>query len=146
MNKLIALLPAALLAVACTTAPQHRADVQDNSSDRVTVGVVQKDIYIGMPGSEVVASIGSPNVVTSNEDRNEVWVYDKLATDVIHSKSSSGIWGVIFGPIGSAGGAVAGTARQSSGATSTSQRTLTIVIRFDAEHRVSDFSYHASRF
>jgi hypothetical protein len=112
----------------------------------VTVGVVQKDIRIGMPGSEVIASIGSPNVVTTNENRNEVWVYDKLATDVVHSESSGGVWGIIFGPIGSAGSAAFGSARQSSGATSTSQRTLTIVIRFDAEHRVSDFAYHSSRF
>ncbi len=146
MNKLIYLLPVALIAAGCSTAPQHRADVQDNSADRVTVGVVQKEIHIGMPGSEVIASIGSPNVVTTNENRNEVWVYDKLATDVVHSESSGGVWGIIFGPIGSAGSAAFGNARQSSGATSTSQRTLTIVIRFDAEHRVSDFSYHSSRF
>ncbi len=146
MNRLIFLLPVVLIAAGCSTAPQHRADVQDDSADRVTVGVVQKDIYIGMPGSAVIAAIGSPNVVTTNEDRNEVWVYDKFATDVVHSESSGGVWGIIFGPIGSAGSAAFGNARQSSGATSTSQRTLTIVIRFDAEHRVSDFAYHSSRF
>ena len=146
MNRLIFLLPVVLIAAGCSTAPQHRADVQDDSADRVTVGVVQKDIYVGMPGSAVIAAIGSPNVVTTNEDRNEVWVYDKFATDVVHSKSSGGVWGIIFGPIGSAGSAAFGNARQSSGATSTSQRTLTIVIRFDAERRVSDFAYHASRF
>ena len=146
MNKLLFLLPVALLAVGCQTAPEHRADLQDNSTDRLTVGVVQKDIYIGMPSSAVIASIGSPNVVTTNEDRNEVWVYDKLATDVVHSESSGSVFGIIFGPIGSAGGSAIGTARQSSGATSTSQRTLTIVIRFDADHRVNDFAYHSSRF
>jgi len=146
MNRLIFLLPVVLIAAGCSTAPQHRADVQDDSADRVTVGVVQKDIYIGMPGSAVIAAIGSPNVVTTNEDRNEVWVYDKFATDIVHSESSGGVWGIIFGPIGSAGSAAFGNARQSSGATSTSQRTLTIVIRFDADHRVNDFAYHASRF
>jgi hypothetical protein len=146
MNRIFFLYPVALLAVACTSAPEHRADVQDNSADRVTVGVVQKDIYIGMPSSAVIESIGSPNVVTTNENRNEVWVYDKLATDVVHSESSSSIWGVIFGPLGSAGGGASGNSRQSSGATSMSQRTLTIVIRFDADHRVNDFAYHSSRF
>ena len=146
MNRLILLLPVVLIAAGCSTAPQHRADVQDDSADRVSVGVVQKDIRIGMSGAAVIASIGSPNVVTTNEDRNEVWVYDKLATDVVHSESSGGVWGIIFGPIGSGGSAAFGNARQSSGATSTSQRSLTIVIRFDAEHRVSDFAYHSSRF
>jgi len=146
MNRLIFLLPVALLASGCSTAPQHRADVQDNSTDRVTVGVVQKDIRIGMSGADVLTAIGSPNVVSTNEDRNEVWVYDKLATDVVHSESSGGVWGIIFGPIGSAGSAAFGNAQQSASATSTSQRTLTIVIRFDAEHRVNDFAYHSSRF
>jgi hypothetical protein len=146
MNKLMILLPLALIAAGCQGAPQHRADVQDTSTDRVTVGAVQRDIRLGMPGAEVVVALGSPNVVTSGEDRNEVWVYDKLATDVVHSESSGGVWGVIFGPIGSAGGSAVGSARQSAGASSTSQRTLTIVIRFDAEHRVNDVAYHASRF
>ena len=146
MNRLIFLLPLVLIGAGCSTAPQHRADVQDESMDRVTVGVVQKEIRIGMPGSAVIESIGSPNVVTTNADRNEVWVYDKFATDIVHSESSGGVWGLIFGPIGSAGAGVLGSAQQSSGARSTSQRTLTIVIHFDADHRVSDFAYHSSRF
>jgi len=146
MNRLIVLLPVVLLAAGCQGASQHRAEVQDTETDRVTVGTVQKDIRIGMPGADVIAALGSPNVVTTGEDRNEVWVYDKLATDVVHSESSGGVWGVIFGPIGSAGAGAVGSARQSASASSTSQRTLTIVIRFDAEHRVNDFAYHASRF
>ncbi len=146
MNRLIFLLPVVLIGAGCSTAPQHRADVQDDSMDRVTVGVVQQEIRIGMPGSAVIESIGSPNVVTTNADRNEVWVYDKLATDIVHSESSGGVWGIIFGPIGNGGAGAFGNARQSSGATSTSQRTLTIVIHFDANHRVSDFAYHSSRF
>ena len=146
MNKFVFLVPVMLLTAGCASAPQHRAAVQDDSADRVTVGVVQKDIRIGMSSAEVIAAIGSPNVVTSNEARNEVWVYDKLATDVVHSESDGSVLGVIFGPIGSAGAGVLGTASQSASATSTSQRTLTIVIRFDDDHRVSDFAYHSSRF
>ena len=146
MNKFLYLVPITMLAAGCASAPDHRAAVQDDSADRVTVGVVQKDIRIGMSSAEVIATIGSPNVVTTNEQRNEVWVYDKLATDVVHSESNGSVLGVIFGPIGSAGAGALGAASQSAGATSTSQRTLTIVIRFDADHRVSDFSYHSSRF
>jgi len=146
MNRLIFLLPVVLIAAGCSTAPQHRADVQDDSADRVTVGVVQKDIYVGMPGSAVIESIGSPNVVTTNADRNEVWVYDKIATDVAYSNSEGGVLGLIFGPLGSGGGVVAGAGRQSSGATSSSQRTLTVIINFDGDKRVDDFAYHTSRF
>jgi outer membrane protein assembly factor BamE (lipoprotein component of BamABCDE complex) len=145
MNK-IAFLITGLALVAGCSAPQHRAAVQDNSADRVTVGTVQREISIGMAGAEVIASIGSPNMVSTNEDRNEVWVYDKLATDVVHSDSRAGVLGIVFGPIGGAGGVGIGGGQRSSGAVSTSQRTLTIVIKFDKANRVADFAYHSSRF
>jgi hypothetical protein len=145
MNKITFLITGLALFAGCS-ATQHRAAVQDDSADRVTVGTVQKDIYVGMAGADVIASIGSPNVVTTNEDRNQVWVYDKFATDVVHSESGGGVLGIIFGPLGSAGGAGIGGGQRSSGAASTSQRTLTIVLKFDAANRVADFAYHSSRF
>jgi len=148
MKTIIGFLPLTLiglLAVGCS-ASQHRAQVQDDTTDRVTVGVVQKEIRIGMSGGEVVATIGSPNIVSSDVDRNEVWVYDKLATDVAYSNSDAGVLGLIFGPLGSAGGVGVGAGRQSAGARSTSQRTLTVIINFDDHQRVRDFAYHSSRF
>jgi hypothetical protein len=145
MNKITFLITGLALVAGCSAA-QHRAAVQDDSADRVTVGTVQKDIYIGMTGADVIASIGSPNVVTTNEDRNQVWVYDKFATDIVHSDSRGGVLGIIFGPMGSAGGVGIGGGQRSSGAVSTSQRTLTIVLKFDAANRVADFAYHSSRF
>ena len=146
MKNLVSLMLAASIASGCTTAAQHRADVQADSSDRMTVGTVQKEIRIGMSGADVLGVIGSPNIVSTDSDRNEVWVYDKLATDVAYSDSKGGVLGLIFGPLGSAGGLAVGGARQSSGATSSSQRTLTVIINFDSEKRVDDFAYHTSRF
>jgi hypothetical protein len=146
MKNVIGLMLAALIASGCTTAGQHRADVQDDTSDRMTVGVVQKEIRIGMYGADVMGAIGSPNIVSTDSDRNEIWVYDKIATDVAYSNSEGGVLGLIFGPLGSAGGVVAGGGRQEAGATSRSQRTLTVIINFDADKRVDDFAYHTSRF
>lgn len=134
-----------LLTAGCS-ATQHRAEVYDDSTDRMTVGVVQKEIFIGMTGADVVAVIGSPNIVSTDANRDEVWVYDKIATDVAYSNSDGGVLGLIFGPIGSAGGVAAGTGRRSAGARSTSQRTLTVIINFGPDDRVSDFAYHTSRF
>ena len=145
MYRITAIAIAALLGSGCS-ASQHRADVQDDSADRITVGTVQKEIRVGMSGGEVATLIGSPNIVSTDEDRNEVWVYDKLATDVAYSNSETGILGLIFGPVLGAGGVAGGSAKGSSGAASTSQRTLTIVINFDSDSRVSDFAYHTSRF
>jgi outer membrane protein assembly factor BamE (lipoprotein component of BamABCDE complex) len=146
MKTTFLLLISALIATACTSAGQHRAAVQDDTQDRMTVGTVQKEIFLGMTGADVLSVIGSPNIVSTDAERNEVWVYDKLATDVAYSDSQAGVLGLIFGPIGAGGAAGAGAGTYSSGARSTSQRTLTVVINFDADKRVRDFAYHTSRF
>jgi len=137
----------ALSLTGCMTAAEHRADVQDNSGEKVTVGTVQKEIRIGMSGADVAAALGSPNIVTTDEKRREVWIYDKISTEVAYSKSSGGVSALIFGGIGSGGGggATAGGS-SSSGASSTSQRTLTVIIKFDDAKKVRDFAYHTSRF
>ena len=79
-------------------------------------------------------TLGSPNIVSTDENRLEVWIYDKIATDVSYSNNEGGVWLVIAGVSGS------------SGASSTSQRTLTIVIKFDQDKKVRDFAYHSSSF
>jgi len=139
--SLPALLAASILLVGCT-ASQHKASVQDQSDDRLTVGVVQKEIRVGMSGADVAVVLGSPNVVSTDAERREVWIYDKIATDRVYSNSTTGILGFIFG--GDSGGAGGGAV--DTGADSTSQRTLTVIIKFDDDHRVRDFAYHTSRF
>lgn len=131
----------ATLLIACT-APAHREAVQDDSADRLTVGTVQREIFIGMPASDVAAILGAPNIVTTDEERQEVWVWDKLSTNVAYSRSGGVIAGLLVG--GSGGGA--GAATVSSGAASSSQRTLTVIIKFDSESRVRDVSYRTSSF
>lgn len=143
---MITLAAAAVLTTGCTSAATHRADVQDDSSDRVTVGTVQKEIYVGMSGAEVASVLGSPNIVSTDGDRNEVWIYDKFATDAAYSKSNTGLLGLVVGTSGDVGAGGLGIKTYSSGAESRSQRTLTVVVKFDADQRVRDFAYHTSRF
>ncbi|HZF16582.1 MAG TPA: hypothetical protein VE046_11620 [Steroidobacteraceae bacterium] len=128
------------------TAAQHRADVQDNSGERLTVGTVQKEIRVGMSGADVAAVLGSPNIVSTDEERREVWIYDKISTEVVYSTSRAGISTLIFGGGSSVGGGVAGSAERGAGASSTSQRTLTVIIKFDNDKNVRDFAYNTSRF
>ena len=130
---LLGLLSAFLLS-GCQSAAQHKASVQDDSVDRITVGNVQREIRVGMSGTEVARVLGSPNIVSTDEERREVWIYDKIATDSAASSSSVGGTILILG------------ARSSAAATSTSQRTLTVIIKFDKVGKVRDFSYHTSRF
>lgn len=143
---LLSVLPVVFLAAGCQTTAFHRAQVQDNSTDRISVGTVQKEVRVGMSGAEVAQVLGSPNIVSTDEQRREVWIYDKIATDHAYSTSSGGISALILGfGSGAAGGGGAGF-NASSGASSTSQRTLTVIIKFGADHKVRDFAYHTSRF
>jgi len=142
---LIALLTVLFL-FGCQTAAQHKASVQDDSADRMTVGKVQKEIRVGMSGADVAQALGSPNIVSTDEERREVWIYDKIATDRAYSSSSGGVSALILGFGGDVAGGVGGGGSSSAGASSTSQRTLTVIIKFDKEGKVRDFAYHTSSF
>jgi outer membrane protein assembly factor BamE (lipoprotein component of BamABCDE complex) len=144
---ILAALAAALLPLTgCVSATDHRAAVRDAATDRLTVGTVQKEIRLGMPGADVIAVLGAPNIVTTDDQRREVWVYDKIASEVVRSSSGLSIspLGLLTGGSGVVGGSV-GVA-QSAGAASRSDRTLTVVIKFDEQKRVRDFAYHATQF
>lgn len=144
--KYFIILIVAGLFLSCQNAKTHRAAVQDDTADRVTVGVVQKEIRVGMSSAEVAGVLGSPNIVSTDEARREVWIYDKIATDRAYSTSSGGISALILGWGSDAAGGLGAGMSGSSGASSTSQRTLTIFIYYDHDGKVRDFAYHSSRF
>ena len=115
----------ALVCVGCEATYHARETQRGLDGDRLTVGTVQREIRKGMSSAAVAEALGSPNVVSTDEHGREVWIYDKTATDVVVSGSS---WFV------------------SAGASSRSQRTLTIIIKYDDDGRVRDVAYHSSRF
>jgi len=145
MKNVSVALTVAILASGCMSAGEHRAAVQ-GEGDKLTVGTVQREIKVGMSGADVARVLGSPNIVTTDEERREVWVYDKVATDTVYSESRGGVAALILATGGSAAGAAAPVYGSSAGARSTTQRTLTVIVKFDKESRVRDFSYHASQF
>lgn len=134
MKFLIGLFAVVFVLSGCTSAAKHRAAVQDDSADRLTVGTVQKEIKIGMSGADVALALGSPNVVTTDELRREVWVYDKVASDATYSSGNGYGTLILLGY------------NKDAGSVSTTQRTLTVVIKFDEQKKVRDFAYHSSKF
>ena len=108
----------------------------------MTVGTVQREITVGMPSAHVAAILGAPNIVSTDAERREVWIYDKISTDVSYSRSSGVVAGLLVGADG--GGAAVGS--KNAGAASSSQRTLTIIIKYDDAGLVRDFSYRTSSF
>jgi len=146
MKNLLVFVLLPIFLVACATAADHRRAVQDDAGDRLTVGTVQKEIRVGMSGADVAGVLGSPNIVSTDEERREVWIYDKVATDFVQSSSKGGISALILGFGNSAAGLGSGSYGSSAGAASRSQRTLTVIIKFDHEAKVRDFAYHTSKF
>jgi outer membrane protein assembly factor BamE (lipoprotein component of BamABCDE complex) len=139
-----------LLLSGCMTAAEHQESLHSAQERKMTVGLVQKEIKKGMTGAEVAQILGSPNIVTTDEQGREVWVYDKISTDVSYSRSSGGgIIGLLFG-VGGGSGGIGGmpgaSYDKSAGAQSQTQRTLTVVIKFDEQTKVRDFAYHSSSF
>jgi hypothetical protein len=82
----------------------------------------------------VVTALGSPNIVTKDSNGYETWVYDKMASEVLYSNSSRGVWLIFYGSGGD------------DGAMKTRKRTLTVVIKFDQAQKVKDLTYHSSSF
>lgn len=134
MKRIFIVFLSVVFLAGCASAARHRNLAQDDSGDRITVGKVQREIKVGMSSAQVAEILGSPNIVSTDEERREVWVYDKVASDVSYSRSEAGMSLILFG------------GADASGAASSSQRTLTIIIKFDNAGKVRDFSYHSSKF
>lgn len=121
------------------TASEHSKSLGSESERRLTLGVVQTQIRVGMSQADVATALGSPNIVTPDAQGNETWIYDKISTE--SSESSSGMEGGAGLPLV---GGIFGS--KSSSARSQSQRTLTVVIKFDSNRRVVDVKTQATSF
>jgi outer membrane protein assembly factor BamE (lipoprotein component of BamABCDE complex) len=119
------------LGLAGCASNQPPSQIED---DRITVGTVQGQIEIGLDAASVAEILGSPNIVTTDEKRREVWIYDKISTDRVDSARSSHATLIILGT----------SVGESS--SSTRQRTLTVIIKYDEDKKVRDFAYNYTQF
>jgi outer membrane protein assembly factor BamE (lipoprotein component of BamABCDE complex) len=134
----------------CMTAAEHHQSLGSAKEREMTLGLVQKEIRPGMSQADVATALGSPNIVTKDSAGTETWIYDKIATEASYSRSSGGASG-LAGAGGIIGttlllGGVGGAASREAGASGSTQRTLTVVIKFDKNSLVESFSYNASKF
>ena len=81
-----------VMSLGCMSAQEHYEQTHGAQEREMTVGTVQREITKGMSGAQVAEVLGSPNIVTTDEEGREVWVYDKISTDVTYSQSSGGRW------------------------------------------------------
>lgn len=117
---------------------------------QMTLGIVQRDIKIGTSQAEVASVLGSPNIVTQDADGRETWIYDKVSSITSYNSSGFGVGlGGVGGGYGSGGfgGGIANIGYNKRGGTVQSvQKTLTVVLKFDAKGNVANLNYHMSSF
>ena len=104
----------------------------DSEGDTLSVAKVQREIEIGMSSSDVVEILGSPNMVTTDDQRRESWVYDKVSTEAMATTSRGFAFFLV--------------PEDSKAAVTSTQKTLTIVIKFGKDGKVRDYAYHQTKF
>ena len=114
------------------TDQQKDMNAAKGEGDNLSIAKVQKEIKVGMSSSDVVSVLGSPNMVTTDDKRRESWVYDKVSTEGMASTSKG--TGFLWFPA------------DRNATVSRTQKTLTIVIKFDEKGMVRDFAYNTSKF
>ena len=137
----------ALVAVALGAIPAVAAEREKAEAPRAfTLGLVQKALRPGLSQADAAERLGSPNIVTREADGREAWVYDKVSSERETSGENVGVGGAASGAGGSFWGLLGVSAGKRSEKAKTSQRTLTVVIRFSAAGAVESFTWHDTRF
>lgn len=107
------------------------ATIQPYQKSNLTPGMAKAKIIKGQTSqNEILDIFGAPNIITKNKSGNEVWTYDKVSID---TSSSEGYGTIIIAGIG-------------GGRSSASTRTFTLMIEFDDNDIVKDYSYRSSAF
>jgi hypothetical protein len=135
-----------VVAVAAVAAAGEREKAKAEPPAAFTLGVVQKALRPGLSQADVAERLGSPNIVTRETDGREAWVYDKVSSETEASSGSFGAGGLGSGSGGGFWGLLGVGAGKRSEKSRSSQRTLTVVIRFSAAGAVETFTWHDSRF
>ena len=136
----------------CRKHPEKRQPeiITPVQQQQMTLGLVQRDIKIGTSQADVASILGSPNIVTQDDDDKETWIYDKVSSVTSYNSSGFGVGigglGGGYGSGGFGGGLLNVGHNRQKGAVQTVQKTLTIVLKFDNNHNVAKITYHMSTF
>lgn len=122
------------LLAGCSTNSGPLVSIPSRSMEtqRLAVGAAQM-LKVGSTSERVIELLGSPNVVTNNEDGLETWVYDKMSKEIETVRTRDGGW--LFTP-----------KQQQSVVSVVGERALIVVIKFDKDQRVSNVRYRQTSY
>ena len=114
--------------VSCATFPKEEQPAQQSN---LTFGVVKSKIIKGQTTqAEILEIFGSPNITTKNRDNDEVWNYSRMSYKTAAGADGGSV--ILFGG-----------SRAMSTATTAS---FDLIIIFDKEDRVKDYSVISAKF
>lgn len=131
LPHLFAIITSSILFVGCLNPRDVHESVRGDDKSTISVGVAQKNIKVGMSSAAVAEVLGSPNIVSTDEEGRQVWIYDRVTTSVRATTASGPLTLIVGG---------------AAGASERSQSTLTIIVKFDKAEKVRDLAYHTSKF
>ena len=119
--------------VACqSNTPQQAQPMAENN---LTHGAVQLKLQRGATTqNDVIEAFGAPNITTIDGDGKEVWTYRRHATVTASSGTNSYFTIMVFGMSTGAGQG------------SSSSQSMTLVIKFGPDKKVTDFQSLATSF
>jgi outer membrane protein assembly factor BamE (lipoprotein component of BamABCDE complex) len=101
-------------------------------TQKITVGSAQS-LKVGMSGADVINALGSPNIITSDSAGGETWIYEKISKEFEFMTAQDGSW--LFSP-----------RSQLSGVSSSTERTLIVVVVLDANRKLQRITYRQMTF
>ena len=132
MNKIMIVSLSSIMLFSC-------AANKPDDSNNLTLGIVQSKISKGQSQSSVMDVLGSPNIVTKDSQGREVWTYDRISSE---NDASSSFGFYILNPISWFTGG--GTNSKSS--STASSKSLTVLITFDDNKNILDYTYQSLKY
>jgi outer membrane protein assembly factor BamE (lipoprotein component of BamABCDE complex) len=131
MKQHLIALAAGTLLVGCLNPQDVHDSVNGDDRSKLSVGAVQRSVKVGMTDAQVAEALGSPNIVSTDEEGRNVWIYDRVTTSVRATTANGPLTLFVGG---------------SAGAAERTQTTLTIIVKYDKAGKVRDLAYHSSKF
>lgn len=148
MNKffsLFFLVTFSLIYSSCASVPKQTGV---GNSDPASYGLAKKKLIANQTTQqEVINTFGAPNITTKGTNGvDEVWTYEKVSSEYVNSQASVGAGGAGSGggSSGGGGGLLFGSYGQQKGTSSV--RTVTLIITFDANEVVKEYRIMETNF
>ena len=132
---------------------QISINVPENSIQETSLsyGAIKKYLKIGVTTqADILKLFGSPNNMTTSSSGNEIWVYDKVRTELSTTAEKGTAGGIIGGGIGIGSGGVGAAAGGSKSKSTTNlvstTNTLTVIMEFNEKNILIDYSARQGRY